>query len=243
MCLGSYAVSLPISRVSVLADVRHLSDLVVCLVDDRVWVSGPSANSGIAEDLVTLPGQHYQWNVVGELTPVGKYLPTESLSRETSLWTPLGDWLSLRLPITKWPATGGRQAKLTLVASDQVTPAGAVLTTVGQLRDFVGSVPEQRFADLKFAATATGQAFVVGNRLPPVPGPRFWMAGRVAVPLGMHWRPAIDVSCLQAGFESGSRTVVWLAADRWQAIDASSFASVTRAAVRMTASECYEEVH
>jgi hypothetical protein len=86
--------------------------------------------------------------------------------------------------------------------------AALLLTNWPTFRDWAESAAEIRLLACRFAvcsqldgetdfSNASPRVAIVGNPLPPLPGKRFWLAGRVAVPLGFHWSPSVDSKTLE----------------------------------------------
>ena len=100
-------------------------------------------------------------------------------------------------------------------------------------------------AEERHSSNSIGSACVViqGNPLPPLDGERYWLAGRVAVPLGYHWTPAVDVATLEAvirslnGENAGTQPLcIWNKNDHSiDVVEGSDLIPLTRTNVRETA--------
>jgi MoxR-vWA-beta-propeller ternary system domain bpX2 len=228
------------------------------------WLRGSSLDEALRSRLAAVAaGPILRVEPPDWLIPEKGSVPIARLPQLT--WQPLAALFSLSLPPARLPAYSVPRCRLTLQQNSTEQPASVLETDWELFRNWAEQAPEVRLRACRFAVTAadttaatdggqvghraaTRRALIVGTPLPPLPGHRYWLSGRVAIPLGFEWSPAVDLqtleTCLQeraqghaAVDSSADRTalLVWSAdGPALEVIAQSMLLPVTRAAVRRT---------
>ena len=191
-------------------NLRSMPGIMASLDSDAIWLRGDSLDDALHRILSAVAdGPVFQLAPDGRLTPFGCTVPTERLVAQT--WQPLTELLR---PVLPSPAlTKVRLPRVTLhlermEQTNEQHDAALLLTNWPTFRDWAESAAEIRLLACRFAvcsqldgetdfSNASPRVAIVGNPLPPLPGKRFWLAGRVAVPLGFHWSPSVDSKTLE----------------------------------------------
>lgn len=166
--------------------------------DHNYWVRGTGLTADRYQTLAAISDTAvFLIDELNRLIPYGRTVPTGRLPALN--WVALKDFFSASLPTPGRIRDSDLKIELSLCRSDEVRNAAALFT---DWETFVGwglSAPQVRLRVLKFAVSDQ-RVFVIGNPLPPLPGHRYWEAGRVFVPLGYSWKPAIDQASLSSTF-------------------------------------------
>jgi hypothetical protein len=202
---------------------------------DRVlWLRGQRCDEVLGRRLALLPALgRYDWLLPAQIRLRGRRIPAGDMPRIA--WQPLGDWLQIAIPTPAMPASPPEPVALTLIRSTDERDPGLLLTLLDELIRFSATAAAMRLAPLQFAVNEAGLAYVLGQPLPPVPGCRFVLHGRVAVPAGCGWAPAVadDVlaRCLGA---TGGALVAWNEDGTITRLLDEQFVPMSRSALRAT---------
>jgi hypothetical protein len=192
-----------------LAGLRLVPGLEVGEAAEMIWLRGNRGDEQLERKLAALPARgRYERIAPNQLRPVDERIPSRRMPEIH--WRPLQAWLQVETPFSALPADGPRRASLVLERSSEEREAGLLLTRLEELTRFAASAAKVRLDRLQFAATRDGEALARGTPLPPVPGRRFVLRGRVAVPAGFSWRPAVSVDVLERVLGvSGDALLLW----------------------------------
>ena len=119
-------------------------------------------------------------------------------------------------------------------------------TDLGALREYLRGAARVRWARLGFAVSLEGSVLVRGTPLPALPGQRWVRMGRVYVPVGFQWSPAVEPAVVEQLLAvAANEWIVWLApvpdevaaAGNLLRLTEEQFVPLTPSAVRATARE------
>lgn len=232
-----WAVVLPIASASSLAALRHVAGLQVRQVDECVWLRGEGLVAAFRQRLQSLPAlERYFVDDDERLTPWGCITPRASLP--AGAWMELRDWATPTLPERGWPGARPTAARLGLIRSSTVRPAGALLCSWPPWAKYVASAPHIRLAGLAFIVNGTEQVVVRGSALPPILGQQLTDEAGILVPAGWIWSPHVSAAIARNVLGLGDgESALWLTSDEWQRIPADAWVATTRSAMRETARE------
>lgn len=232
---GAWAVRLPRSQAQTAAALRLRAEVLVCPLDDVLWLRGPELSDDIDLALRKLPGaERFTLDADGTITPLGRRIPGGKIPAQP--WQPLGSWI---VPAPQPAALAGevcRRASLRLVRATSEEPASLLVTSLGTWVDYATSAPLVRLRPLRFAVAQDGRVLVRGAPPPSIPGRRYVERGGIGIPCGFALWPAVDAESLRALFgTNASDLVLFDPQGGWERIDADAFVAATRASVRATA--------
>ncbi len=226
---------------------RTIRGTEAAIVGDDVWFCGVNLDDELLPTLAAIAdGPVYVLTDNDWLTPVRHRVPAARLPAAD--FGSVEKFLTPVLPTSQLAGNIPQTAKLQLVRSTtERTPELWCGSSLG-FRVWAETAPEIRLQACRYALSgATCQALVRGNPLPPLTGQQFWLAGKVAIPLGWHWSPSIDTTSMNelivAKIEghlsvAKSAIIVWRpasesdAAERIEVIAGTSFIPTTRSNVR-----------
>jgi hypothetical protein len=108
------------------------------------------------------------------------------------------------------PASLPGAVALRLVRSADERDPDLLLTRLGEFHGFVLRAAGVRLERLRFAVSDDRRVLIHGTPLPPLPGQRFVLHQRVAVPAGVTWQPAVSAEVVARRFRvSGDALVLW----------------------------------
>jgi hypothetical protein len=217
---------------SALAALRLSTGVEVAEIADAIWVRVNQADVCTEDRLRQLPAiERYDWLEGDGLRRCGSLIPCEVLP--PLAWQTVASWLMVSLPppalaaerrlIADQPILGA-DIPIKLVRSTLELPANALLTTVEHWIRFGAEAPEIRLRGLRFAVNHDGEALIVGEPLPPLPGTQYYVRDGIAVPAGFAWDPAVEVEvvrrrlgvsvdCLVLFYQDGTFSLVL--AEQW----------------------------
>jgi hypothetical protein len=207
---------------------------------ERLWIKGPSLGSPFEEKLRLVPAiERWETAADGQLTAVGSRVPSARLPEGT--WLPLEEWFRLSPQPAAFAGRMGAKAKLRLERGEPPKTLGvdtapqAILAGVESWGRYADRASSVRLEPLVFALNNGGVALVVGRPLPALPGRRCFVAGRVFVPCGFHWRPAVETETLREALGLAKDESALLDPDgSYQRIRDDQFVAATRSAVRLS---------
>jgi len=229
-----WAISLGREDAASLAALRLNPGLEVGAAAGFVWLRGNRGDKHLDAMLAALPARgRYERIAPNQLRRIDQRIPSSRLPEIT--WTPLQAWLQVEMPVPALPAYGPRRAPLMLARSVEERAPGLLLATLEDLKQFAATAAKVRLDRLQFAASPSGEALVRGSPLPPLPGRRFVLRGRVATPSGFSWQPAVGVDALEQAFGvSGDTLLVWTEDGTVTSLRGEQFVPLTRGALAAT---------
>ena len=233
--MSSFILTVHRSAVRHLAGLLPFPDIRVSELAELVWIRGSSANDEALESVLrTLPViERYELVGADRLRPSGRLVPTGRLPRLA--WRPLKDWTRLHFPSARLPASDSdidNVAPRLVESSGRMRVADVLLADGNVFRDFVLYAPEHRLFVLKYVVDTAGKVLVLGTPLPSIPGERFALRSRIAVPAGLEWSPALSENVMVQWLGlAPARIALWHADGSLSEIDRSQLAPVTRSSV------------
>lgn len=209
---------------------------------DTIWVTGNSLSPAIEQALKKLPGQLFEIDDSQRLRKFHSQVPTGELP--DCGWKPIIEVLSTILPVASmtqprptWqtqPTSLNRIPICLTRCSVMEKPAVGMLTTREQLSNWIESAPQIRIAPLRWLVNSGRAALLSGNRLPNIEGQRYWQTGRVWLPIGYTFEPAIALDELQdAANLSPSSIMLWESPHSYSVFLESALQPMTRASVNL----------
>jgi hypothetical protein len=217
-----------------LGTVRCLPGLQVAEIEGTLWVRGIEAAEKPDLSIRQLPAVHtYRSDEGNYIFPTGGLTPVGKMPNVT--WIPIAEFIRPELPTSALPGkvVGGYTVKL--VPSDRAEAGSALLTDLAVWKEYAGTAPEVRLAQLRFAVSERNQALVLGTPLPPVPGREYWGQGNLLLPAGFDFELPLVAGLLAAKLNPRNDSFVLFNADgSWERIALSNLATSTRSAVRLS---------
>ena len=163
---------------------------------------------------------------------LGHALPAFEVA-EVGAGEPLAQWV---VPEPVEPAYHAKMqpapVPLRLVPHDSPRPTTAVRCTLEQLAQWAENATSRQVACVQ-AVMCTGEAVLLGDKLPSLSGASRYWGQSVFVPLGFRPEPNLPESALREALELSADEIALLDADGVEVIERSSFAQLTRAAARL----------
>lgn len=226
---------------------RTIRGTEAAIVGDDVWFRGVNLDDTLLPTLAAVAdGPVFMLSGTDWLTPVRHQVPSARLPAAD--FGAVQNFLTPVLPTLRLACDIQQTTALKLVRSITERDAELWCGSSGEFRAWAEKAPELRLQACRYALCGdTCQALVRGNPLPPLAGQQFWLAGKVAIPLGWHWVPAIDTTAMNdvivANMDDGragveSTILVWFSAadhysaDRIEVVAGTSFIPTTRSNVR-----------
>jgi hypothetical protein len=217
-----------------LSSLRLTAGVEVAVGSDALWLRGPACEGPTAAALAALPatGRFERLNA-DQLRRIDRRIPIQMPALHG--WRSLSRWLEVRWPMSAPPAQPPLPTQLRFVRSAEEQEPGLLLTTLEEWAAYATHAPKIRLDPLRFAGNVDGKIVVCGVPLPPISGQRFVLHGRVAVPAGWIWFPAVDRQVLERKFGSTDGAIaLWQDAESVTMLPAESFVPATRSAVALT---------
>ncbi len=248
-----WAIRLSLQHLQRAGELRAWPSIEAAVSGVVVWLRGDRLDSALQRTLAPIAdGPVFQHAEDGRLTVFGNAVPTERLPNLN--WQRLADFLQPVLPTARLTSVQLPRITLLLERSTDVQHEAVIVTDWKSFSNWANTAPEIRLHCCRFAVSKdaasrgplncdrAARVVIQGNPLPPLEGERYWLAGRVAVPLGYRWTPAIDVATLEASIckqnegNAGPQSLwIWNGTkNSIDVIEGSDLIPVTRANVRVT---------
>lgn len=227
---------LPLSSLAALAVVRALPGAEVRADGAWAWVRWEAGQDAVLRRVLPVAGAELYEAREGKWYRHGAHLPAFDVP-DGGNFRPLHQVL-FPAPVSPLPGPARRPwqpVRLGLVPEPHPRPARALECTGADLGRWVDRVPSARLKALG-AARCGGRILLLGERLPPVAGERFWGAS-VLVPLGLRPEPALPEAALREALGAGEDDLLLLrrGADgpEVEAVPRSALEPLTRAGLRL----------
>lgn len=224
------AALVPIAGLAALAGRRARPGVQAIVDGDRAWVTWPPGEAVTWQLLAAAPGVVFferraeRWHSLGrrlpafDVPPPGEPRPLDAVLHPAPA-----------APVAA-PAATHAPARLRLVRGTTPRPAAALRATFDALAPWAETAPGSELHACRAAAHA-GRLLLLGPRLPPVAGERFW-GERVLTPLGMRPDPDLPESALRAAAGVALDELLLLTEAGPEAARESALRPLTRAAFR-----------
>lgn len=196
-----WAVTIPLGQ-SLSAGSMRLNDGIEAHVDsssELLWIRGSQKlhqDRQLDVQLRVLPEvKRYSVNSAGQLFPHGRRLPNGLLPNGP--WRSLDSLLILQPQVAALAGQAPSSIPIRLIRSQTPEPCSLILTKINALVTYAQSAPQCRLLPLQFAMNNQGQALILGQPLPSIPGDLFARNGCVAYPAGFQLTPKLDQTSLQ----------------------------------------------
>lgn len=246
-----WAIRVSLNHLMRVGELRLMSAVHASIIGDILWLRGEGLDAELHRVLAPIAdGPVFQVAADRRLTPFGAAVPIERLPEVD--WKPLREILMPVLPSSQMAVVQLPRVRLRLERTMLEQEAALLVTDWPSFQEWALSAPEIRLRGCRFAVcrdalTALGnrtapthRVAIMGQPLPPIVGERFWLAGSIAIPLGFHWVPHVDVKTVEAVFargveDSASRIRVWNAEHNLlEETVSSEWVPLTRRSVRAT---------
>lgn len=229
-----WALCLDPADATALSAIRLVDGIEIIEADGELWLRGRRCDEPLARSLRALPARaRFEWLEQDRLRRIDQRIPAGQLP--AGEWQLLAGYLQPEPPVAALPAALPNLVSLRLTRSTGEHDPNLLLTDIPTLQAYVQDAPEIRLQQWQFAASASGAAIVYGTPLPPLPGDRFVVHGRIAIPAGFHWAPAVSEEVLAQRFSVAEGTLIlWRENGSLTRLTVEQFLPMTRSAVRAT---------
>jgi len=248
-----WAIRLSLDHLYRVSELRLLPGIEAAVDGQVIWLRGDGLDASLQRTLSPVADDAvFHLTGDGRLTRFGQTVPVERLPELK--WQRLVDFLKLVLPVSKIAFSRIPRTRLSLRRSEIVQQEAILVTGWETFRDWALSAPEIRIRACRFAVRRSSiqgreseladltRVVIRGNPLPSLMGERYWLAGRVGIPLGYQWFPEVDVPTLEAivgrsGMAHSGLHHFWIWRPEEDVVDeiqGSELIAVTRASVRAT---------
>jgi MoxR-vWA-beta-propeller ternary system domain bpX2 len=228
--LACRAARVPADGLESLAPLRTKGGIRV-VAGEVAWVTWENDRPDVIIALLAVPGAELfephdgRWFRPGDRLPAFDVPPAgESIALDRIV-------VPAALTTSDPDAREQRRVPLKLVRSEVVKPTSAIRCQVESLRAWADTATTADITAVK--ATRSGDVvWLLGNKLPAIPGAeRFW-GERVLIPLGYRAEPDWPESALREATGIGPDEVLVLTEGGSEALPADAFRPLTRAAIR-----------
>jgi hypothetical protein len=183
---------------------RRYSQIIFAGIDDgHVWLRGRGFTALLRAELLSVADSPlYRVDEARWLFPPASSVPT--LQLPDLKWVSLDSLLTLSLPTTQYANVRVPRAELSQVRGGTETQANVLIGSWEAFRSWAEDAPLVRLTACYFAVSKSpnvgggdARAIVAGKPLPPIVGERFYLLGKVALPVGFTWEPAVDVQTVE----------------------------------------------
>lgn len=229
-----WAIQILTSGAAPIGHLRLFEGIEVGADASDLWLRGKRADERLAAALSRLPAlARYEWQEPDALRLLGKRVPARRLPAAN--WQPIAKWAKVIFPISALPGLLPETSNLKLVRNGDERAAELLLTSIQEFASFAANAAAIRLDPLRFAMNSRGEVLIQGTPLPPIRGARFALHGRIGVPIGFHWSPAVSASALEQKLQLGPEVLaVWNEDGAITRLGVEQFVACTRSAVRAT---------
>ncbi len=223
---------LELSGVDALALIRDTPGLLAAHHGKSVWVKGIPQSNATDPKYWQLPfkkicsldsdGYLYEWNTQ---VPFSKF--------PDLAWQPLADVLKIIPPVAAIAGQVSAPESFRLVPSAVVKKSEALITSVTHLKQYAQTAYRFRLQSLRMVVNQNGQALLLGNPLPPLPGREYWFYNNMLLPCGYQPEYEVTGAVLAKQLTAGGNMLPLFAPDgSYELIPTKLFTPVTRSSVR-----------
>lgn len=214
-----------------IGELRLFPDVEICEHGGGFWIKGEYQKS-LKLLLSSIPAEQRFWITNDErLIPFGKKVPVMKLP--ISRWRPLKAFMEVELPACAPPAEFNQAIELQLKPSNTINKANALLCKIRSFSTFIETTSIIRLEPLSYALKQD-VALVIGQPLPPLPGSRYYVTDKIALPLGYSFS-YINLSTVKRiiGLQSDEHAL-FHPDNSWERIPDELIVPLTRSSFRCT---------
>lgn len=199
---------------------RSFSQIQIAQNEQGIWLQGKGLTPELNTKLASIAD-----------SPVFRVDPTELLFANDSTvptdrlpkldWQSITSFITLSLPSGRYAQYRLHRIPLQLRRVAQQSEANVLITQWSAFQSWAETAPQVRLSACLYAvAKSAGSSvedqatLVIGNPLPPILGERFYLRGRIAIPLGYRWEPAVEDQTV----EQLIRRVVSIPDEHWDEV-------------------------
>ena len=233
----AWALNLPIRAGGELGRLRCDPGLEILETRDELWLRGDQADAVLSPAIACLPAFGRYW--VREdlkLVPLHKRLPVGELA--VSPWVKLSEWLEVEMPVAALCGQAGEAVKLTLQRTGKETQPNLLITGRSSMRAWAEYASGRKLAVLSVAIDRVAERVAVrGVPLPPLPGARYVVEGRVGLPAGHGFALPISNREVADMLDVDRSSVALFHTDgSWSLLPDDVFVAATRGTLRLLGS-------
>ncbi|WP_422926616.1 hypothetical protein [Singulisphaera sp. PoT] len=229
---------LPSKDLVAMADLRHLSGILVAQIGDLAWVRWNPKEHPVLNRVLPISGVELFIQRGGQWYRPGHRVPAFDVSIDPSAeQRPLASVL-FPAPITGSPPPGRlpSPAPLSLVADDEMKTTTAIVCDIETLSGWAESVFSHRIENL-VGARCSQRVIVRGAELPAIEEAlRFW-GNRVLVPLGWSVEPDLTELVLCHALNLALGEIAIFQDEGIEIVPGSAFRNLSRASIRLALRE------
>ncbi len=216
-----------------LGAIRCLPGLYVA-EDELLYVKGIDEAAMADNRIKQLPVLHsYVLDEEQRLFPLHALTPTGRLKQLQ--WHPIADFINIELPLSAMPAKLASKLPVKLVQTGNANEGCALMTKLNTWKEYAETAPAVRLEHLRFAVASTGEVFIIGSPLPPIPGNEYYEDNEILLPAGYAFEvPLVSVILRQKFNTVGDAAIVFTATGDHYNIPSTSFVKASRSAIRLT---------
>jgi hypothetical protein len=231
----------PVSALGALGELRRTAGIRVTPTGDdaSAWVDWEAGNAAVLRRVLPVTGVELYTRRDGLWYRLGARLPSFGVPAEADgASMPLARAVTPR-PVQPLPPASApcAPARLGLARQSAPRPATALRCTLAALAQWAEQATTAQLGALEGAWTSEvegggGLVLILGRRLPPIAGDRFW-GERLLVPLGLRPEPELSERAVLRALGVGEGALVVLEADGYEVMARSVFEPLGRARIRL----------
>ena len=218
-------------NLSSIGELRLYPNVEICQHEGSFWIKGDYQKS-LKLLLSSIPAEQRLWVTEDErLIPFGKKVPVMKLP--IARWRPLKTFMEVELPACAAPGEFDQPIELRLKPSNTMNKANGLLCNIQSLSRFIENASVIRLEPLSYAIKQD-DALVLGQPLPPISGSRYYIADKLAIPLGYSF-PYLNTSTIKRiiGLKP-SEHALFYPNSSWERVPDECIVPLTRSSFRCT---------
>ncbi|MEC3876925.1 hypothetical protein [Chryseobacterium salviniae] len=217
-----------------LGSIRDWQNVQVAPEQDVIWMKGFTGEQAASPEIQQLPNFILYELRDGLLFRKNALVPSKKV-RTALLWTTIDKALRLTLPQSNNNFFGiDEKVKVTLKPSEEEHPAFALLSSVGEMKDFIIAQPFFRLEKISWIMI-DDKALFLGNPLLSFPGKTFWESNGHLLPAGFDFEFKNMSSLLQRKYNAAlDQWLLWNEDASVTVINKSDFRKLSASSFRLT---------
>ena len=214
--------------------IRTITGLEAGEVNGEIWLRTHNIKQKVPLETWKIPfqktfsiGENQLLFATDSLTPIGK-LPEIN-------WKPLSGFLPVVMPVSAFPGTSERKAKLRLIEKEQPQESKAMITSLTIWKKYGESALELKLQRLIFAVSSEDEVLIWGTPLPPIPGREYWKKGQIFLPNGYDFEFSHLGKVVERKLNLTNKSMILFQKNgQFSIIPEHYFVKATRSAIRLT---------